>query len=152
MQQHVDFLKNFLSHELAIWLLCSISWTLNEDDDILVEAYVVSVDMFSQNTVTFKLTRNTIAALVSCHCNLPQGAKGSIPHNYGKREQKELPVCNFALEINAYTFSANIDVLEYLKVDGSGQVESQKVWNDLYWKLCIPCEVTDMQQPESDHL
>src|SRR5947207_2458134 len=82
--QHTRCLTETLSSSNAIWTLCSIMLPkapdseLRRDDNPLVEAlfnyqlihmeaYVVHVDMVSQNEVAFKLTPETIESLIDYH-------------------------------------------------------------------------------------
>ena len=82
--QHTRCLTEILSHQNAIWNLCSIMLPkapeskLPKDDNPLVdalfnyqlahmEAYVVHVDMVSQNEIAFKLTPETIETLIDHH-------------------------------------------------------------------------------------
>src|ERR1700759_4695451 len=82
--QHTRCLTETLSSPNAIWSLCSImvpkapEAELRKDSNPLVEAlfnyqlihieaYVVHVDMVSQNEVAFKLNQETIEALIEYH-------------------------------------------------------------------------------------
>ncbi|QGA13270.1 hypothetical protein EYB26_000918 [Talaromyces marneffei] len=82
--QHTRCLTETLSSPNAIWTLCSLMFPKAPDSElpkdenplvdamfnyqmIHIEAYVVHVDMVSQNEVAFKLTPETIESLVDFH-------------------------------------------------------------------------------------
>lgn len=130
-------LMEIMSPENAVWTLCSVisadasKLRLQKDGSPLVEgplniplihvkAYVVYVDMTWQNEVAFKLTPETIDALVDLHMKL-QPADTAL--DLGERQaqldnlQKE-----FLRAANTFMYRTNAIDLTRLNMDGTGEL------------------------------
>ncbi|PYH94991.1 hypothetical protein BO71DRAFT_418885 [Aspergillus ellipticus CBS 707.79] len=138
--QHTKCLTETLSSSNAIWTLCSMMFPkapdadLRKDDNPLVEAvfnyqmihieaYVVHVDMVSQNEVAFKLTPETIEALVDFHKDIysvdTAANTWAWPDKDGqlKKLQDE-----FVQAANKFVYRTNAVALEGLEEDGAGEL------------------------------
>ncbi|KAJ5454942.1 hypothetical protein N7530_012711 [Penicillium desertorum] len=130
-------LREIISPENAVWMLCSVisadasRLRLQTDESPLAEgrlnippihikAYVVYVDMVWQNEVAFKLTPETIDALVDLHMKL-QPADTAL--DLGERQaqldnlQKE-----FLRAANTFMYRTNAIDLVGLNMDGTGEL------------------------------
>lgn len=130
-------LMEIMSPENAVWTLCSVISTdapgLRQQKDesplaegrlniplIHVKAYVVYVEMVWQNEVAFKLTPETIDALVDLHMKL-QSADTAL--DLGERQaqldnlQKE-----FLRAANTFMYRTNAIDLVGLNMDGTGEL------------------------------
>jgi hypothetical protein len=138
--QHTRCLTEILSPSTAIWTLCSIMLSkapdaeLRRDDNPLVEAlfnyqllhieaYVVHVDMVSQNEVAFKLTPETIEALVDYHKDIWSVDTAANTWNWSEKEAqlKKLQE-NFVQAANKFVFRTGAKALEGLEEDGAGEL------------------------------
>ncbi|EAW08166.1 uncharacterized protein ACLA_028920 [Aspergillus clavatus NRRL 1] len=138
--QHTRCLTETLSSPNAIWTLCSLMFPkapdseLRKDENPLVEAifnhqmihieaYVVHVDMVSQNEVAFKLTPETIEALVEFHQDIYSVDVAANTWEWSdkghqlKRLQEE-----FVQAANKFVYRTNVQALEGLEEDGAGEL------------------------------
>ncbi|KZF23535.1 hypothetical protein L228DRAFT_238092 [Xylona heveae TC161] len=138
--QHQRCLTETLSSQSAIWTLCSLMLPkapeseLRKDPNPLVEglfnyqtvhieAYVVHVDMVSQNEVAFKLTPETIDSLVEYHTDIYSVDIAANTWNWSekaiqlKRLQEE-----FVQAVNKFVYLAPAIALEGLEEDGAGEL------------------------------
>ncbi|PWY72416.1 hypothetical protein BO70DRAFT_373481 [Aspergillus heteromorphus CBS 117.55] len=137
--QHTRCLTETLSSSNAIWTLCSMMFPkapdvdLRKDDNPLMEAfnyqmihmeaYVVHVDMVSQNEVAFKLTPETIEALVDYHKDIysvdTAANTWDWPDKTGqlKKLQEE-----FVQAANKFVYRTAAVALEGLEEDGAGEL------------------------------
>ncbi|KAJ9198686.1 hypothetical protein DTO164E3_5157 [Paecilomyces variotii] len=140
VNQHTRCLTETLSSPNAIWTLCSIMFPkapdaeLRKDDNPLVEAlfnyqmvhieaYVVHVDMVSQNEVAFKLTPETIEALVEFHKDVYSVDTAASTWNWSEKDAqlKKLQE-EFVQAANKFVYRTNVQALEGLEEDGAGEL------------------------------
>ncbi|KAJ5894163.1 hypothetical protein N7495_005854 [Penicillium taxi] len=140
--QHTRCLTETLSSQNAIWTLCSMMFAkapeaeLRKDENPLVEglfnfqmihieAYVVHVDMVSRNEVAFKLTPETIEALVEFHKDVYSVDTAASTWNWpGKHSQLKKLQDEFIQAANKFVYRTNAEALEGLEEDGSGELPS----------------------------
>ncbi|KAL5337642.1 hypothetical protein BJX70DRAFT_399460 [Aspergillus crustosus] len=140
VSQHTRCLTETLSSTNAIWTLCSMLFPkapeseLRKDENPLVEAlfnyqmvhieaYVVHVDMVSQNEVAFKLTPETIEALVEYHKEIYSIDTAASTWNWAEKDNqlKKLQE-EFVQAANKFVFRASAQALEGLEEDGAGEL------------------------------
>lgn len=138
--QHTRCLTETLSSPNAIWTLCSLMFPkapdteLKRDENPLVEAlfnhqmihieaYVVHVDMVSQNEVAFKLTPETIEALVDFHHDVysVDTAANTWEWTEKKAQLKKLQEA-FVHAANKFIYRTDVRALEGLEEDGAGEL------------------------------
>lgn len=138
--QHTRCLTETLSSSNAIWSLCSIMLPklpeseLRQDSNPLVEAifnyqllqveaYVVHVDMVSQNEVAFKLTQDTIDALVEHHKEIFSIDSAAKTWNWPDKEtQLKKLRDDFVQAVNKFVYRTSALALEGLEEDGAGEL------------------------------
>ncbi|KAJ5764165.1 hypothetical protein N7533_002846 [Penicillium manginii] len=138
--QHTRCLTETLSSTNAIWTLCSMMFTkapeseLRRDENPLVEglfnyqmihieAYVVHVDMVSRNEVAFKLTPETIEALVDFHKDIYSVDAAANTWDWsGKQAQLRKLEEEFVQAANKFVYRADAEALEGLEEDGAGEL------------------------------
>jgi len=89
-----------------------------------VEAYVVHVDMVSQNEVAFKLNPETIEALVEYHKEIYSvDTAAKHPYTWSEKEQqlKKLQE-EFVQAANKFVYRTSATALEGLEEDGAGEL------------------------------
>lgn len=139
--QHQRCLTETLSASTAIWTLCSIMLPkapdseLRRDENPLIEAlfnyqllhieaYVVHVDMVSQNEVAFKLTQDTIEALVEYHKDIYSVDKSASIYHWPEKEvQLKKLQEDFVQAANKFVRTV-ATALEGLEEDGGGELLS----------------------------
>ncbi|EHY54735.1 hypothetical protein HRR83_004140 [Exophiala dermatitidis] len=138
--QHTRCLTETLSSPNAIWLLCSImvpkapETELRKDSNPLVEAlfnyqlihveaYVVHVDMVSQNEVALKLTADTIDSLVEYHKSVFSVDTAANTWTWSDKEQqlKKLQE-EFVQAANKFVYRTSALVLEGMEEEGAGEL------------------------------
>lgn len=138
--QHTRCLTETLSSPNAIWTLCSMTFPkapdseLRKDDNPLVEAifnyqmvhieaYVVHVDMVSQNEVAFKLTPETIESLVDFHKDVYSVDSAAALWDWSEKESqlKKLQE-EFVQAANKFVYRTSVQALEGLEEDGAGEL------------------------------
>jgi hypothetical protein len=138
--QHTRCLTETLSSPNAIWTLCSIMLPkapeseLRRDDNPLVEAlfnyqlihmeaYVVHVDMVSQNEVAFKLTPETIESLIEYHKDIYSVDTAANTWNWSEKEvQLKKLQEEFVQAANKFVYRTNALALEGMEEDGAGEL------------------------------
>ncbi|KAI1912252.1 hypothetical protein LOZ61_003414 [Ophidiomyces ophidiicola] len=138
--QHTRCLTETLSSTNALWVLCSIMLPkapeseLPKDDNPLVEAlynyqilhveaYVVHVDMVSQNEVAFKLTPETIEALVDYHKDVYSVDTAACTWDWAEKEiQLKKLQDEFVQAANRFVFRTGVHVLEGMEDEGAGEL------------------------------
>ncbi|CAF9910163.1 MAG: hypothetical protein GOMPHAMPRED_006977 [Gomphillus americanus] len=138
--QHTKCLTETLAAPSALWTLCSImlpsapeSKFLQHENPLIeamnnyklvhVEAYVVHVDMVSQNEVSFKLTQDSIDMLVEYYKDIfLVDAAAKTWHWSEKETQLKKLQEDFVQAINRYVFRTVAQALEGLEEDGSGEL------------------------------
>lgn len=141
VSQHRACLEDTLSGENAIWSLASIMLPrapkseLKQDDNKLLEAlsnyqiihiegYVVHIDMVSQHEVAFKLTQDTIDALVEYHKDIfSVDAAANYSYDWPEKDKqlKKLQA-DYVQAINRYVFRTHVRALEGLEDEGAGEL------------------------------
>lgn len=140
--QHTRCLTEILSSPGAIWTLCSLMLpnapdaelkrhenslveALSNHQMIHVETYVVHVDMVSQNEVAFKLTPETIEALVEFHQDIYSVNTAASTWNWTeKQSQLRRLQEEFVQAANRFVYRTDAPVLEGLEEDGAGELLS----------------------------
>lgn len=140
VSQHYRCLTETLSGPAALWTLSSLMLPkapdaeLKKDSNPLieaifnyqlihVEAYVVHVDMVSQNEVAFKLTQDSIDALIDYHKDIYSVDVAANTWDWSEKEQqlKKLQQ-DFVQAINRYVYRTHVRALEGLEDDGAGEL------------------------------
>ena len=138
--QHQRCLTETLSSPNAIWTLASLLLPKAPDSELLkdenplreafnnyqmihLEAYVVHVDMVLRNEVAYKLTPETIEALIKYHRDVHcPNAKASVPDWPEKEQQAKKLHDDFIQAINKFVFRTHVSALEGLEEDGAGEL------------------------------
>ncbi|KAJ9480669.1 hypothetical protein VN97_g12872 [Penicillium thymicola] len=143
-------LVEILSPDNAVWTLCSVmsanvtvpglQCRLNVPI-IYIKAYVVYVDMVWRNEVAFKLTPETIDALVDLHKKLQSADSAAYTLGWrGKQAQLDKLQEEFVQAANTFMYRTNATALVGLKKDGTGELpyDSSKVAKAAIVHLCVP--------------
>jgi hypothetical protein len=138
--QHYRCLTETLSGENAIWHLCSIMLPKKPDSELVkdsnplveamfnyqmlhVEGYVVHVDMVSQHEVVFKLTPETIDALVEYHKDIYSVDVKANTWSWPEKESQLKKLQDeFVQAVNRYVFRTGVRALEGLEEEGAGEL------------------------------
>jgi hypothetical protein len=123
-----------------------------------VEAYIVYVDMVLRNEVAYKLTKDTIKALVKYHQEIHCVDAKANAYDWTDKEQqcKKLHE-DFVQDINKFVFRTHVSALEGLEEEGAGELlcgKSEEVKNNIsaLMKPLLPQPpprfVEAVQQPE----
>ncbi|CAK7233874.1 hypothetical protein SCUCBS95973_008743 [Sporothrix curviconia] len=138
--QHQKCLTETLSSENAIWTLTSLmvpkapESELRQDPNplveaifnyqlITVEAYIVHVDMVLRNEVAFKLTPDSIEALIEYHKDVHCVDTKANTYDWPEKEQQCKKIHNdFVQAINKYVYRTHVTALEGLEEDGAGEL------------------------------
>ncbi|KAJ5642516.1 hypothetical protein N7490_006516 [Penicillium lividum] len=140
--QHTCCLTETLSSPSAVWTLCSMIISKAPEDELCknenpliealfnyqtihVNAYVVAIDMVSFHQVAFKLTEGTIEDLVDYHEDIFLVDAAANTSNWsGKDADVKSLRDEFVQVANKFIYWANIDVLEGLEAEGTGELLS----------------------------
>ncbi|KAJ6126174.1 hypothetical protein N7471_010667 [Penicillium samsonianum] len=117
-KQQTNCLLQILSPQSATWALCSMMLD-GLFGMIHIEAYVVYVDMVSQNEVAFKLTKETISILEGFH---EEFLVNSADHYSGKQAHANELQEDFVKAVNKFIYRTNAEALEGLQENGSGEL------------------------------
>lgn len=142
--QHQRCLTETLSSPNAIWTLTSLMLPkapeadLRKDSNPLieaifnyqiihVEAYIVHVDMVLRNEVAYKLTPDTIEALIEYHKDIHCVNAKANTYDWSEKEQqcKKLHE-EYIQAINRFVYQTHVSALEGLEEDGAGELLSGK--------------------------
>ncbi|KAG7420509.1 hypothetical protein Forpi1262_v016314 [Fusarium oxysporum f. sp. raphani] len=173
--QHQRCLTETLSSPNAIWTLTSLMLPKTPESGfkrdasnhlfeaimnyelVHVEAYVVHVDMVLRNEVSYKLTKDTIDALVEYHKEIHcVDAKASTYDWTGKEQQCKRLHEDFVQDINKFVFCTHVSALEGLEEGGTGELlcgKSEEVKNCISALIkpllppSTPCVVEVVRQP-----
>jgi hypothetical protein len=147
--QHQRCLTETLSSPNAIWTLASLMLpkvpeaempedpmeNLFNHQLVHVEAYIVHVDMVLRNEVAYKLTADSIDALVEYHKEIHcQDAKANTFDWPEKDQQCKKLHDDFVQAVNKFVFRTPVSALEGLEEDGAGELlcgRSEEVKNSL---------------------
>ena len=142
VMQHTRCLTETLSSPNAIWSLCSMMLPKAPDSELRkdsnpliealfnyqllhIEAYVVHVDMVSQNEVAFKLTPETIETLVEYHKDIFSIDTAANTWTWSEKEiQLKKLQEEFVQAANKFIYRASSLALEGLEEDGAGELLS----------------------------
>lgn len=150
--QHQRCLTETLSSPNAIWTLASLMLPkapeadLKKDSNPLIEAilnyqvahieaYIVHVDMVLRNEVAYKLTPETIEALIDYHKDIYCVDAKASTYDWSEKEQqcKKLHE-DFVQAVNKFVFRTPVSALEGLEEDGAGELlggRSNEVKNNI---------------------
>lgn len=138
--QHFRCLTETLGGANAIWTLASLmlprapETELRKDSDPLVEAlfnfqlihieaYVVHVDMVAQHEVAYKLTPETIDALVDYHKDIYSVDASASTWSWPEKEAQVKKMHDeFVQAVNKFVFRTGVRALEGLEEDGAGEL------------------------------
>ena len=138
--QHFRCLTEILSSPSAIWTLCSLLLPKAPDSELVkndnplieavfnykmvaIEAYIVHVDMVSQNEVAFKLTPETIETLVEFHKEVHSKDTSAGTWHWSEKEvQLKKLQEDFVQAANKYVYRTSAMALEGLEEDGAGEL------------------------------
>ncbi|UZP44115.1 hypothetical protein NXS19_011927 [Fusarium pseudograminearum] len=151
--QHQRCLTETLSSPNAIWTLTSLMLPKTPECEfkrdaanplveaimnyelVHVEAYIVHVDMVLRNEVAFKLTKDSIEALVEYHKEIHCVDAKANTYDWTDKEQqcKKLHE-DFVQDINKFVFRTHVSALEGLEEEGAGELlcgKSEEVKNNI---------------------
>ncbi|KAG9545734.1 hypothetical protein KCU77_g5395, partial [Aureobasidium melanogenum] len=138
--QHYRFLTETLGAPSAIWLLSSLmlpnapNSELRKDSDPLreaianytltpVQAYVVHVDMVSQHEVAFKLTQETIDALIDYHNDIYSVDIAASTYTWPEKDDQIKKMQEaFVQAVNRFVYRTSVRALEGLEDEGAGEL------------------------------
>ncbi|KAK8114065.1 uncharacterized protein PG998_001444 [Apiospora kogelbergensis] len=150
--QHQRCLTETLSSPNAIWTLTSMMLPkgpeadLRQDSNPLVEAlfnyqllhieaYIVHVDMVLRNEVAFKLTPDSIEALIEYHKDIHLVNAKAGTYDWSEKEQQAKKLHeDFIQNINKFVFRTHVSALEGLEEEGAGELlcgKSEEVKNNI---------------------
>lgn len=150
--QHQKCLTETLSSPNALWTLTSIMLPkapeseLRTDSNPLVEAlfnyqllhieaYIVHVDMVLRNEVAFKLTPDSIEALIEYHKDVHCVDAKAGTYDWSEKDQQAKKMHeDFIQAINRFVFRTHVSALEGLEEEGTGELlcgKSEEVKNNI---------------------
>ncbi|KAL6698690.1 hypothetical protein J3F84DRAFT_231413 [Trichoderma pleuroticola] len=139
--QHQRCLTETLSSPNAIWTLASLMFpklpqaempedpmeNLFSHQLIHIEAYIVHVDMVLRNEVAYKLTVETIDALVEYHKEIHCVDAKANTYDWSEKEQQCKKLHDdFVQAINKFVFRTHVSALEGLEEEGAGELLNGK--------------------------
>ena len=148
--QHQRCLAEILSSPNAIWTLASLMLPKFPEAEmpqeplqklfsyqlVHVEAYVVHVDMVLRNEVAYKLTDDTIDALVEYHEKIHSVDAKANTHDWSEKEQQSKKLHEgFVQAVNKFVYRTPVSALEGLEDEGTGELlcgKSEEVKNNLF--------------------
>ncbi|PFH55277.1 hypothetical protein XA68_10202 [Ophiocordyceps unilateralis] len=137
VSQHQRCLTETLSSPNALWNLASVMLPRLPDADmpddplarlfshqlVHVEAYIVHVDMVLRNEVAFKLTTDSIDALVVYHKEIHCANAVASTYDWpDKRHHCNKLHDDFVQAINKFVFRAHVTALDGLEEEGAGEL------------------------------
>lgn len=88
-----------------------------------IEAYVVHVDMVSENEVAFKLTSETIEALTDYHKDVYSVDVSANIYDWSEKPAQLVKLHDaFVQAVNRYVYRTDVRALEGLEEDGAGEL------------------------------
>jgi hypothetical protein len=142
--QHQRCLTDILSSPNAIWSLAALMVSKAPDSElrkdsnplvaalfnfqlIHIEAYIVHVDMVLRNEVAYKLTADTIEALIEYHKDIHCVNAKAGTYEWSEKEQQAKKLHeDFKQAINKFVFRTDVTALEGLEEEGAGELLSGK--------------------------
>lgn len=172
--QHQRCLTETLSSTNAIWTLTSIMLPKAPDSELRkdsnpliealfnfqlvhIEAYIVHVDMVLRNEVAFKLTPDSIEALIEYHKEIHCVDVAASTYNWLEKELQVKKLHEeFIQAINKFVYRTNAIALEGLEEEGAGELlcgKSDEVKNNIM-NLFLPLlppppRVVDVIRPQT---
>jgi hypothetical protein len=132
LSQQARFLEEALGAETAIWQLASISGSAqpNQSPDswavIQIQARVLCIDFIQSQGICFKLTTDTIEALMDHLQSVYRDhVKVHLFGNAAREERMEASVRAFEEAIKGFVFWTETACLEGMEEDGSGELTSR---------------------------
>ncbi|KAI5243191.1 hypothetical protein E4T43_04287 [Aureobasidium subglaciale] len=140
VSQHYRFLTETLGASTAIWLLSSLMLPNAPDSELLkdsdplreaisnytltpVQAYVVHVDMVSQHEVAFKLTQDTIDALIDYHNDIYSVDIAASTYAWPEKDDQIKNMQEtFVQAVNRFVYRTGVRALEGLEEEGAGEL------------------------------
>ncbi|KAI0389818.1 hypothetical protein F5Y17DRAFT_99431 [Xylariaceae sp. FL0594] len=154
--QHQRCLTETLSSPNAIWTLASLMLPKHPESEVQsdpdsstpsyslihIEAYIVHVDMVLRHEVAYKLTPDTIEALVEHHKDVFTVDAKAGQYDWPDKEKhaKKLHE-DFVQAINKYVYRTKVNALEGLEEEGAGELlegRSEDVKNSILALLRKP--------------
>jgi hypothetical protein len=150
--QHQRCLTETLSSPNAIWTLTSLMLPkapeseLRQDSNPLVEAlfnyqllhieaYIVHVDMVLRNEVAYKLTPDSIEALIEYHKDIHCVDAKAGTYDWSEKDQQAKKLHeDFVQAINKFVYRTHVSALEGLEEEGAGELlcgKSEEVKNNI---------------------
>lgn len=150
--QHQRCLTETLSSPNAIWTLTSLMLPkapeseLRQDANPLVEAlfnyqllhieaYIVHVDMVLRNEVAYKLTPDSIEALIEYHKDVHCVDAKAGTYDWSEKDQQAKKLHeDFVQAINKFVYRTHVSALEGLEEEGVGELlcgKSEEVKNNI---------------------
>lgn len=138
--QHFRFLTETLGAPSAIWLLTSLMLPKAPDSELPkdanplreaasnynllpVQAYVVHIDMVSQHEVAFKLTQETIDALIAYHNDIYSVDIAASTYSWPEKDaQIKKMQDEFVQAVNRFVYRTSVRALEGLEEEGAGEL------------------------------
>ncbi|TVY42638.1 hypothetical protein LOCC1_G007603 [Lachnellula occidentalis] len=138
--QHQRCLTETLSSSTALWNLTSLMLPkapdseLRKDENPLIEAlfnyqvihidaYIVHVDMVLRNEVAYKLTPDSIEALIEYHTDIHCVDIAANTYNWSEKEQQVKKLHEeFIQSVNKFVYRTHVSALEGLEEDGAGEL------------------------------
>lgn len=139
--QHQRCLTEILSSPNAIWTLASLMLPKLPEADmptepleelfsyqlVHIEAYIVHVDMVLRNEVAYKLTTDTIDALVEYHDKIHCVDAKASTYEWSEKDQQCRKLHeDFIQAINKFVFRTHVTALEGLEEEGAGELLTGK--------------------------
>ena len=165
VSQQVRHLKRILSSKNAIWTLCSVLIPKSPEADSLrsldsalaihcwrmihVEAYIVYVDLETQDELAFKLTPETIEELIEHHSEVISSNAVHKNEDWANEAAQRKLHEEFVQSINQFIYRTRTSVLQGLDEDGTGELlarHSNRV-KDAITKLFVPLSPPSASAP-----
>lgn len=142
--QHQRCLTETLSNPNALWTLTSIMLPKSPKSELLedsnplvealfnfqlihVEAYVVHVDMVLRNEVAYKLTPDSIEALIEYHKDVHCVDISADTYSWSEKELQVKKLHEeFIQAINKFVYRTHVSALEGLEEEGAGELLNGK--------------------------
>lgn len=157
--QHERCLTETLSSPNAIWTMTSLMLPKAPDSElrqdpnplieaifnyklIHVEAYIVHVDMVLRSEVAYKLTPDSIEALIEHHKDVYCVDAKAATYDWSEKDQQAKKLHEeFVQAINKFVFRTHVSALEGLEEEGAGELlcgKSEEVKNNILGLLNKP--------------
>lgn len=140
LPQHQRCLTEHLSSATAIWTLTSLMVpnapeaerrkvedplieALSSYQLLYIEAYIVHVDMVLRNEVAFKLTPDSIEALIEYHQDIYCADVAASTYHWAEKEMQIKKMHEeFVQAVNKFVYRTHVAALEGLEENGAGEL------------------------------